>query len=125
MHNPELAIDILQQINGAAKTVLARFQPINKVEDFTHSDAGREKLDAICMQLIAIGESLKTLDVITSHSLLSKYPQIEWKKAMGLRDIITHHYFDINAEAIFDVCRTKIKPLMMVIEIIINDLQTK
>jgi hypothetical protein len=59
MHNPELAIDILQQINGAAKTILARFQPISSVEDFTHSDTGKEKLDAICKQLIAIGESLK------------------------------------------------------------------
>jgi uncharacterized protein with HEPN domain len=125
MHDPGLAIDILQQINGAAKTILARFQPISSVEDFTHSDIGKEKLDAICMQLIAIGESLKKLDAITSQSLLSKYPQVDWKKAMGLRDIISHHYFDINAEAIFDVCRTKIKPLMVVIETILNDLQNK
>lgn len=34
MHDPELAIDILQQISGAAKTILSRFQPINSVEDF-------------------------------------------------------------------------------------------
>ncbi len=125
MHDPGLAIDILKQINRAAKTILARFQPISSVEDFTHSDAGREKLDAICMQLIAIGESLKKLDAVTSQALLSKYPQIDWKKAMGLRDIISHHYFDINAEAVFDVCRTKIKPLMMVIETMLNDLQSK
>ncbi len=125
MHDLGLAIDVLQQINGAAKTILARFQPIRSVEDFTHSDTGKEKLDAICMQLIAIGESLKKLDAITSQSLLSKYPQIDWKKAMGLRDIISHHYFDINAEAIFDVCRTKIEPLMMVIETMLNDLQNK
>jgi uncharacterized protein with HEPN domain len=56
---------------------------------------------------------------------LSKYPQIDWKKAMGLRDIIRHHYFDIIAAAIFDVCRTKIKPLVMVIETMLNDLQNK
>ena len=42
---------------------------------------------------------------------------------MGLRDIITHHYFDINAEAIFDVCHTKIKPLMVVVETILSDLK--
>jgi hypothetical protein len=34
-----------------------------------------EKLDAICMQLIAIGEALKNLDKITADSLLSKYPE--------------------------------------------------
>jgi uncharacterized protein with HEPN domain len=123
MHDPELAIDILQQIRGAGKTILSRFQAINSVEGFTNSDAGREKLDAICMQLIAIGESLKKLDVITGHALLPRYPRIEWKKAMGLRDIITHHYFDINAEAIFDVCQTKIEPLVIMIENILDDLQ--
>ena len=125
MHEQELVTDILQQIDEAAKTILARFQPVSSAEDFTHSDAGREKLDAICMQLIAIGESLKQIDTITSQSLLPRYPQIEWKKAMGLRDIITHHYFDVNAEAIFDVCQTKIKPLMMVIETMLMDLQRK
>ncbi len=125
MHDPALTVDLLQQIKMAGKTILSRFQPIHSVQDFTNSDAGMEKLDAICMQLIAIGESLKKLDAITAQSLLSKYPQIEWKKAMGLRDIITHHYFDINAEAIFDVCRTKVKPLIMVIETMLNDLQKK
>jgi len=70
MHDPELVVDILQQIKGAGKTILSRFQTINSVEGFTNSDAGKEKLDAICMQLIAIGESLKKLDVITGQSLL-------------------------------------------------------
>jgi len=39
-----------------------------------------EKLDAICMQLIAIGEALKNLDRITADALLLKYPQVDWKK---------------------------------------------
>ncbi len=41
---------------------------------------------------------------------------------MGLRDIIAHQYFDINAEAIYNVCETKIKPLNETIGIIISDL---
>jgi uncharacterized protein with HEPN domain len=36
-----------------------------------------EKLDAICMQLIAIGESVKHLDKVTAGGLLLRYPQIE------------------------------------------------
>jgi uncharacterized protein with HEPN domain len=70
-----------------------------------------EKLDSICMQLIAIGESLKNFDKITSKEVLSKYPEIEWKRVIGLRDIITHHYFDVDAEAIFDVCQNHIDKL--------------
>ena len=44
------------------------------------------------MQLIAVGESLKNLDKITSKKVLSNYPEIDWKKVMGMRDIISHHY---------------------------------
>ena len=55
--------------------------------------------------------------------MLSKYPQVEWKKAMGMRDIITHHYADVNAEAIYDVCQTKIPVLIDTIKIIIKDLK--
>ena len=125
MHDTELALQILLQIKGAAKTILWRFSAIHHADDFTGSNEGKEKLDAICMQLIAIGESLKKIDAVTNYSLLIKYPQIEWKKAMGLRDIITHHYFDINAEAIFDVCKTKIEPLLSTIEKMISDMQKK
>ena len=82
-----------------------------------------EKLDAVCMLLIAIGESLKKLDEITNGTLLPKYPQIDWKKAKELHDIISHQYFDINAEAIFDVCETKIKPLSDTIKMIIEDFE--
>ncbi|GAG76627.1 unnamed protein product, partial [marine sediment metagenome] len=76
-----------------------------------------------CMLLIAIGESLKKLDKITDASLLPKYSQIDWKKAKGLRDIISHQYFDVNAEAIFDVCKTKIKILSDTITKIVEDLK--
>ncbi len=72
------------------------------------TEEGQEKLDSICMQLITIGESLKNIDKITDYKLLKSYPEIEWKKAKGLRDIITHHYFDLDAETVFEVCKTEI-----------------
>jgi uncharacterized protein with HEPN domain len=57
-----------------------RFEPIKLASEFTDSESGMEKLDAICMQLIAIGEALKNPDKITDDSLLPGYPQIDWKK---------------------------------------------
>ena len=81
-----------------------------------------EKLDAICMQLIAIGEGLKNLDKVTDNSLLPKYPQVEWRKAKALRDIMSHHYFDVNAEAIFKVCRDHIGHLGETINRIIDEI---
>ena len=63
------------------------------------------------MQFIAIGEALKNIDKITGGNLLSQYPEIDWKGAMGFRDIIAHHYFDIDAEEVFWICTNELAPL--------------
>ena len=77
------------------------------------------------MQLIAIGESLKNLDKVTENALLLNYPEIEWKKVKGMRDIITHHYFDLNSEAIFEVCQQRIPELEQTLQKMIIDLDEK
>lgn len=74
------------------------------------------------MLLIAISESLKNIDKITNKKLLLHYPDIDWKGAKGMRDIISHNYFDIDAEEIYNVCETKLSPLCDTIKIIIDDL---
>ncbi len=123
MFDNELVQDILNQILDATQKVITRFTPIQTAEDFTNSPEGMEKLDSICMQLIAIGESLKNIDKITNKTLLTRYPEIDWKGAIGLRDIITHKYFDIDAEEIFFVCKKHIPLLSETIKKIINALR--
>ena len=116
MSDPELVGEILRQIDGAISTITRRFEPIRSPQDFLASEAGREKLDAICMQLIALGESVKNLDKITGGKLLALYPEIEWKRVMGMRDILGHHYFDLDVEIVFSVCRTHVGILARVIQ---------
>jgi uncharacterized protein with HEPN domain len=111
MSDPKLVLEILSQIEEAAKRVARRSAKVDSSDAFLESEEGLEKLDAICMQLIAIGESLKNLDKVTGGELLPKYPQVEWKGAMGIRDIITHHYFDLDAEAVYDACERDIPNL--------------
>jgi len=123
MYDKYLVLNILTQIYQAAVTISKRFENIKSANDFTNSEEGMEKLDAICMQLITIGESLKNLDKITNKTLLKKYPQIEWDKIKGMRDIIRHHYFDIDTEIIFDVCKNHIDNLAKTINQIIKDIQ--
>jgi uncharacterized protein with HEPN domain len=98
---------------------------IRSVDDFTSSEAGLEKLDAICMQLIAVGESLKNLDRMTENNLLPKYPGIEWKKIKGMRDIISHAYFDVDADLIYDVCENHLGKFGATIQKMINDLKNE
>ena len=76
MYDRELAIEILRQIYQAAQTILERFQSVKTVSDLTDSPAGMEKLDSLCMLLIAIG-ALKNLDKTTNKSLLRQFPQVD------------------------------------------------
>jgi len=86
---------------------------------------GQEKLDSICMKLIAIGESLKNIDKITDKKLLNAYPHIEWKKIKGIRDFISHHYFDLDAEVIFGICKNHIADVLIVLKQMQSDLKKK
>jgi uncharacterized protein with HEPN domain len=122
MYDRELVLIILEQIYQAAQTILKRFEPVKTVNDFTDSPAGMEKLDSLCMLLIAIGEALKNLDKTTNKSLLPQYPQVDWKKAKGMRDVISHHYFETDVEVIYDVCKNHIPNLAQTINKMIREL---
>lgn len=111
MYNQKLIQDILSQILEASERIDRRFSPIQSPDDFLANDDGIDRLDAICMMLIAIGESLKYLDKITEGKLFKDYPEVDWKGAKGIRDIISHHYFDIDAEIIFSVCKERLPVL--------------
>lgn len=115
MYDKSLVREILAQIIEAIETVEERCSFVNHQEDFTDTKEGQEKLDGICMKLIAVGESLKKIDHLTDKELLSNYPQIEWKKIKGIRDFISHHYFDLDAEMIFGICKDNIKKLLIVL----------
>lgn len=77
--------------------------------------AGMERLESTCMLLIAIGESIKGIDKLTGKELLAKYPEVDWKGAMGIRDIIAHHYFDLDAEIVYNVVKTNLPEMLVVV----------
>ncbi|NBD36037.1 MAG: DUF86 domain-containing protein [Chloroflexi bacterium] len=122
-YDVELVKEILRQILWSTRTIMRRFAPITSYEDFLISDAGLDKLDSICMQLIAIGESVKHLDDITAGKLLPHYPHIEWKRVMGMRDILSHHYFDIDAEIVYATCDKQVEELSQTVQQMIIDLE--
>jgi len=123
MYNRELTAEIIRNIIWAIEQITKRFQAIETSEDFIKDDQGLEKLDSICMQLINIGEALKEIDKLTEGKLLVKYPAVDWKKAKGMRDIITHHYFDIDAETVFTVCSEHLPEMKSVLERILLEIE--
>ena len=121
--NKGIALDILEDILSAIEKLENRTKDIQSVDDFLCSSSGMVLLDATCMLLIAIGESLKNLDKTTDGKLLPTYPSIPWKNVKGLRDIIAHHYFDVDASQILWIIKNEISPLKEAISYFINELK--
>ena len=122
MPNKELVREILIQIAEAIHTIKYRFKPVDSIDFFLDTPEGEEKLDSLCMLFIAIGESLKNIDKLTKKQLLLKYEIIDWKAIKGMRDVLSHHYFDMNAEAIYNVCSDDIELLEKTIKQMIEEL---
>jgi uncharacterized protein with HEPN domain len=123
MFDKDLVLTLLSQIDDALNTIAQRVAQIRSADDFTDSPSGMEKLDGICMLFIAVGEALKNIDRITGATLLRQYPEIDWKGAMGFRDLIAHHYFDIDAEQVFWICAHELGPLSAMIKRMIKELR--
>ena len=107
----ELVLNILERVQNSIEQILERSSNYHCGDDFLLTPTGMTILDSICMQFIAIGESLKGLDKITSGTLLVTHPEIDWKHVKGLRDIIAHHYFDIDDEQIWWIIEKEIPSL--------------
>ena len=124
MFDKDLVVNILQQIEYAINRILLTADTVKIPDDYTLTPTGMERLESTCMLLSAIGESIKNIDKRTDKKLLSKYPSMEWKKIMGMRDIIVHHYFDIDTEMVFDVVKNKLPDLKDIISQMIIDLKS-
>ena len=122
MLKEEILIDSLRKIEQAIDRIIKNSACIDSYHYYYNTPSGMERLESTCMLLIAIGEGLKGIDKITDKQLLVRYPEIDWKGAMGIRDIIAHHYFDIDAEVVFDVMKNDLPMVKTAIDKMIADL---
>ena len=82
---------------------------IDKIEKYTAGLSFEEfiqnimAIDAVIRNLTVIGEAAKniTADFKKIHTA------VEWKKITGLRDKITHQYFGINRDIVWDAVKNK------------------
>lgn len=123
MYNKELVLDCLANIEEALDRIVSRFSMIHSADDFLLSSDGLLRLDAICMNLIALGEAVKGLDKITKGELLSLYPEVYWSGVMKMRDKIAHHYFEIDADVVYVTLQEDIPAIIPVIQRMKNELK--
>ncbi len=76
------------------------------------------RLKAIVRSLEIIGEAAKNI----SPGIKKKYPEVEWKKMAGARDIFIHAYFKIEIDIIWRVIKDKLPDLKKQIQQIKREL---
>jgi uncharacterized protein with HEPN domain len=97
-------------------------EAIRRVREYSQSLSEPEFLkdlktqDAVIRNLQIIGEAAKGLP----EEIRSKHSEIDWRRIVGLRDIITHRYFGIDFEIIWDVVKGKLDALERDIRKILN-----
>lgn len=78
----------------------------------------KEIQDAVIINLIIIGEATKNIP----PEIQDLNPEIEWKKIVGLRDILIHAYFGIDVNIIWDIIKNKIPDLKIKIVGLISEI---
>ena len=106
---------LLDRVEGAILLIQSKARLIKTPDDFLLDQEGMFLLSGICMQLIFIGESVKTIDNKTDHRYLADYPDIPWRQIMGLRDIIAHEYHRIDEEEIFNIIQEELPVLLVTV----------
>ena len=123
MYDKTLLLEKLEQIDDALAKIERRFASIDSPDDFLDSDFGLDMLDGIAMMLIAIGENFKKIDKETEGKLLAHYPAIHWHGVKGVRDVLSHQYFNIDSEEVFYICDRDLQPLRNCVREMIEELK--
>ena len=101
--------DILEAIGR-----IERYTENMNFEDFSNNELIQDGV----ISLEIIGEAVKYLP----DDIKKDYPEVEWRKIAGLRDILIHAYFGVDLEIIWDIVKNKVPELKEMVKKILSNL---
>lgn len=98
--DPRLYLDDILEAIAQVREYVSGFD----FAKFTHD---RKTQDAVVRNLEIIGEAAGRLP----ESIKAVATDIEWRKIIGLRNILAHEYFGVSLPMVWDVVQNKLEPL--------------
>jgi uncharacterized protein with HEPN domain len=86
------------------------FQSMQRIEEYLGDLDFKEfkktfiVVDAVIRNFEIIGEASKKIPI----SIQEKYPEIPWRKMYGLRNLISHEYFGIDYEMLWEIAKNNL-----------------
>lgn len=116
MYDRSLLLELFLETEEAIRHIERRFSDIDTPADFLKDDTGLDRLDAIAMMLIAIGENIQRISKRIDPDFFEQHSEINWTGVAGIRNLLAHDYFNIDAEEVFRICDTEMFPLKQAIQ---------
>jgi uncharacterized protein with HEPN domain len=105
-------VEFLRHILDECDFLVSRYRALS-FEEFCKN---KEATNAACRSLEVIGEATKNVH----PDIKLKYPDVDWKRMAGIRDVIIHDYFSLDFEIIWDTIQSDIPELKKHIEKIVD-----
>ncbi|HEX8691092.1 MAG TPA: DUF86 domain-containing protein [Longimicrobium sp.] len=92
---------------ASAESVLSEVDGLTR-EEF---DADERVRKIILLDLLTLGEAAKHIP----EEVRARYPEITWRKIVGLRDVIAHSYYRLDEDVIWNIATTMMGNLRSVL----------
>ena len=100
---------------------MRRIAEYTKGMDFKKFKMNYMVVDAVVRNFEIIGEASKRVP----DSIKEEYPELPWKKMVGMRNLIIHGYFGIDYELIWEISRSNLPLNKLLLEKILENERAK
>ena len=97
---------------------ISRIEEYTEGYDFEDFINDRKTVDAVLRNLEIIGEASRYVP----DEIRSTYLNVPWRRVIGLRNVVIHHYFGVDLGIVWTIIRLQLPELKESVEKIIKEL---